>query len=153
MEKGAGLGAERTSVRPLPLNRSEVMDKDRASQVAGVAKSRPAAAGDTQDLGLILESGRSPGGGHGNPLQYSCLENPIDRGAWRAVGHRVAKSRTRLKHLSTHARADKSTARRKCVNKDKEQRKWGPNKVGAGPRQSSPLGTGLHCPLPNEPTA
>ena len=56
------------------------MDKDRASQVAGVAKSRPAAAGDTQDLGLILESGRSPGGGHGNPLQYSYLENPTDRG-------------------------------------------------------------------------
>ena len=46
--------------------------------------------------------GRSPGGEHGNPLQYSCLENPMDRGAWRAIVHRVSKSRTPLKRLSTH---------------------------------------------------
>ena len=44
------------------------------------------------DLGLIPGSGRSPGGGHGNPLQYSCLENPIDRGAWWAIVHKVTKS-------------------------------------------------------------
>ena len=55
------------------------------------------------DPGLIPGSRRSPGGGYGNPLQYSCLENPIDRGAWRATVHRVAKSQTRLKPLSTHA--------------------------------------------------
>ena len=48
------------------------------------------------DLGLIPRLGRSPGGGHGNPSQYSCLENPMDRGAWRAIIHEVAKSRTRL---------------------------------------------------------
>ena len=46
------------------------------------------------DAGLIPGSGRSPGGGHGNPLQYSCLENPMDRGAWWAEVHRVAKSQT-----------------------------------------------------------
>ena len=46
-------------------------------------------------------SERSPGGGHGNPLRYSCLENPLDRGTWQATVHRVAKSRTRLKQLST----------------------------------------------------
>ena len=46
----------------------------------------------------------SPGGGNGNPLQYSSLENPMDRGAWWAMVHRVAKSRTRLKGLSTHLR-------------------------------------------------
>ena len=46
------------------------------------------------DVGLIPGSGRSPGGGNGSPLQYSCLENPMDRGAQRAVIHRVAKSRT-----------------------------------------------------------
>ena len=46
------------------------------------------------DLGLILGSGRSPGEGHGNPLQYSCLENPMDRGAWRATVHGVTRSRT-----------------------------------------------------------
>ena len=49
------------------------------------------------DLGLILGLGRSPRGGHGNPLQYSCLENPMDRGAWQATVHGVAESQTRLK--------------------------------------------------------
>ena len=47
--------------------------------------------------------GRSPGGGHGNPLQYSCVENPMDRGGWRATVHGVTKSQTRLKRLSTQA--------------------------------------------------
>ena len=46
------------------------------------------------NMGVIPGSGRSPGGGHGNPLQYSCLDNPMDREAWRAIVHRVAKSRT-----------------------------------------------------------
>ena len=59
-------------------------------------------AGDTGDMGLILVL-RSPGGGHGNPLQYSCLENPTNRGAWRATVHRVTKSQTWLKWLSMHA--------------------------------------------------
>ena len=49
------------------------------------------------DMGLTPGLGRSPGGGHGNPLQYSCLENPMDRGARRATVYRVAKCRTRLK--------------------------------------------------------
>ena len=53
------------------------------------------------DLGLIPGSGRSPGGGHGNPLQYSCLENPTDRGAWQATVYGVAKSQT-TERLSTH---------------------------------------------------
>ena len=74
-----------------------------ASQVALVVKNPPAKAGDTTDPGLIPGSGRSPGGGHGNPLQYPCLENPMDRGAWQATVHGVAKSQTRLKRLSTHA--------------------------------------------------
>ena len=54
-------------------------------------------ARDTRDAGLIPGSGRSHGGGHGNPLQYSCPENPMDRGAWWALVHRVTKSRTGLK--------------------------------------------------------
>ena len=62
-----------------------------ASQVVLVVKSLPANAGDIRDMGLIPGSGRSPGG-HGNPLQYSCLENPMDGGAWRATVRRVAKS-------------------------------------------------------------
>jgi len=56
-----------------------------------VVKNLPANAGDIKDMGLIPGSGRSPGGGHGSPLQYSCLENPMDREAWLATVHRVAK--------------------------------------------------------------
>ena len=61
----------------------------------------PANAGDMRDADLIPGSGRSPGGGHGNPPQYSCLENPMDSGACLATVHGVAKSQTRLKQLST----------------------------------------------------
>ena len=57
--------------------------------------------GDTGDSGLIPGSGRSPAEGNGNPLQYSCLENPMDRGAWQATVHGVAQNRTQLKWLST----------------------------------------------------
>ena len=56
-------------------------------------------------LGMNPGSRRSPGGGHGYPLQHSCLENPMDRGAWRATVHGVTKSWTRLKWLSTHSKA------------------------------------------------
>ena len=63
-----------------------------ASHVALVIKNSPATAGDIRDVDSIPESGRSPGGGHGNPLQYACLENPMDRGAWRATVHGVAES-------------------------------------------------------------
>ena len=59
-----------------------------------MVKNLAANAGDIRDMGLIPGSGRSPEGGHGNPLQYSSLENPMDRGAWQARVHRVAKSRT-----------------------------------------------------------
>ena len=58
---------------------------------------------DAGDLGSIPGLGRFPGEGNGNPLQHSCLENLVDRGAWRAAVHRVAQSRTRLKRLSMHA--------------------------------------------------
>ena len=62
-----------------------------------VVKNPPANAGDSRDVGSIPGSRRSPGGGHGNPLQYSRLENPMDRGAWRATVHGVTKSQTQLK--------------------------------------------------------
>ena len=75
----------------------------RASEVALVIKNPPANAGDIRDVGLIPGSGRSPGGGHGNPPHYFCLENPMDTGAWQATVHRVAKSWTGLKRLSMHA--------------------------------------------------
>ena len=57
-----------------------------------VGKESTCNLGDTGDLGSIPESGRSPEGGHGNPLQYPCLENLMNRGAWQATVHRVAKS-------------------------------------------------------------
>ena len=63
-------------------------------------KKPPMNARDIRDVDSMSRLGRSPGGGHGNPLQYSCLENPMDRGDWRDVVHRVAKSQTRLKRLS-----------------------------------------------------
>ena len=66
-----------------------------------MVKNPPANAGDARDLGSTPGSGRSPGEGNGNPLQYSCLENPVDRGAWWAAVCGVAQSRTWLKRLSS----------------------------------------------------
>ena len=79
----------------------------RASEVALPVKNPPANSGDIRDVNdenLTPGSGRSPGRGHGNPVQYSGLENPIDRGAYWATVHRVAKSRIRLKqqHACPH---------------------------------------------------
>ena len=68
-----------------------------------MVKNPPANAGGARDTGLIPGSGRSPGGGHGNPLQYSCLENPMDGVDWQATVHGVAKSQTLLKLLSMHS--------------------------------------------------
>ena len=78
----------------------------RASQVVlMVVKNLSANAGDIEDSGLILGLGRSPGGRHGNPVQYSCLEKPMDSWVWQGMVHRVTKSWTRLKklrHTHTH---------------------------------------------------
>ena len=63
-----------------------------------VEKNLPASARNPRDMGSIPESGRSAGGGNGTPLQYSCLENPMDRGAWWAAVHRTITSQTRLSH-------------------------------------------------------
>ena len=64
--------------------------------MAQLVKNLPTNAGDVRDLSSITGSGRSLGGGHGNPLQFSCLENPMDGGAWQATVHGVTKSWTRL---------------------------------------------------------
>ena len=63
----------------------------------------PANAGDLRYVGSIPGKGRSPGGGHGNPLYYSCMENPMERGAWRAMVHRIAESWKRLKQFGSPA--------------------------------------------------
>ena len=65
-------------------------------------KNLPANAGDIRDVGSIPGSGRSHGGGHGNPLQYSSLENPMDRGVWQATVHTVTQNQTPLKQLSMY---------------------------------------------------
>ena len=65
-----------------------------ASQVVLVVKNLSANAGDVKDVSLIPGLGRSPGGRRGNPVQYSCLENSMDRGAWQATVYGVAKSQT-----------------------------------------------------------
>ena len=68
--------------------------------MAPVGKTLPINAGDIRVTGLITGLGKSPGEENGYPLQYSCLENPMDRGAWGAAVYGVSKSRTRLKRLS-----------------------------------------------------
>ena len=67
-----------------------------------MVKNSPVHAEDLRDMGSIPGLGRSLGGGQGNPLQYLCLENPIDRGVWWATVLGVAKSQTQLKQLSSH---------------------------------------------------
>ena len=96
-----------SSERPFPSRWSPSTKTDAigtffwwASQAALVVMNSPAHAWDLRDLGL----GRYAGGGHSHPLQFSCLENPMDRGAWWATIHRVVKTQTQLRWLSTHAR-------------------------------------------------
>ena len=74
-----------------------------------VVKNPFVSAGDVRDTGSIFGSGRSPGGGHGNPLQHSCLEYLTDRRAWQATVHDATKSWTQLKQLSTHAHEAQKT--------------------------------------------
>ena len=77
-----------------------------------MVKDSACKAGDPGEAGSIPGSGRPPGEGNGNPLQYSHLENPMERGAWWAIIHTVAKSRTQTKRLSRYTHALKMEARR-----------------------------------------
>ena len=77
-----------------------------------MVKNPPANTRDVRDVGWIPGSGRSSGGGHGNPLQYSCLESPMDRRVWRATVQRVAKSQTRLILLNTAQQHNQTLLRR-----------------------------------------
>ena len=76
----------------------------RICQMALAVKNQPANGGRHKRHDSIPRSRRSPGGGHGNPLQYPCLENPMDRGAWRATVHGVTESQTRLSMHTSHHR-------------------------------------------------
>ena len=74
-----------------------------SSQVVLVVKKPPCNAGDLREAGSVLGMERSPGGGRGNPLQFSCPENPMDRGAWQVMVHGITESQTQQKWLSRHA--------------------------------------------------
>ena len=100
-----------------------------ASRVALVVLNLPAKAGDTRDMDSTPGPGRSPGGGHDDPLQYFCLENPLDRGAWWATVHRVAKSRTQLKPLSACVRVCVHTHTHTQKNDREPQRSVGLHQV------------------------
>ena len=80
-------------------------------------KNLPASSGDTGDGHSVPASGRSPGGSNGNPLQYSCLENPTDRGAWQATIHGVAKSQTQLSTYALECRSQ-SNSKSSCSSQD-----------------------------------
>ena len=82
--------------------REKTQTTTNTSQVSLVIKNPPAKTGDIRHLGLIPGSGRSLGGGNGNPLQYSCLEDSMDRGAWRATVQGVTKSRTQMSTQEHH---------------------------------------------------
>jgi len=85
----------------LQVLRKQKIEPTQGFQGRTSSKEPVCQAGDIRDVGLIPGLGRSPGGANSNPLQYSCLENPIDRGAWWAMVHRIAKSQTQLKQLIT----------------------------------------------------
>ena len=122
------------------LGQEDTMKKGKGthSQVALVVKNLSANAGDIRDEGLIPGLGRSPGRGNGNPLQCSCLENPMETGAWWATVHRVAKSWTWLKWLSTHTVPVlmKHMLLFSCYSGSNLQKNW------------TPLGSLMDCSLP-----
>ena len=112
-----------------------------------VVKNPLANAGDVRDVSSVPGWGRSPGGVHGNPLQDSCLENPMDRGAWWATVHGVATSWTRLKRLGTNTvpafcRLSRGVdAWLEAPGKSVPELEPGPS--------SWPVSMGLHCPFPS----
>ena len=105
-------------------------DPSGVSQVVLVVKNLPANAGDLRDASSVPGLGRSPGEGHGNPLQNSCLENPMDRGGWQVTVHRVATSWTQLKQLSRHTLSFNGFGR------------WSPEVLSGFLRVPCELGTG-----------
>jgi len=103
-----------------------------------VVKNLPASAGDVSNMGLILGSGRSPGGGNGNPFQYSCLENPMDRGTWRATDHWVTKSWIQLKRLAcTHEALEQILAHLSVLVPTAKPQTWNKKYCGTCVSQSA----------------
>ena len=102
------------------------IESSRTKLVALVVKNLPASSEDLRTVGSIPGQGRSRGEGHGNPLQYSCLENPMDSRAWQVIIHRVTKSQTWLKQLSMHTQNKTNASLQKkenCLCEEKLTRK------------------------------
>ena len=113
--------------------------------MASVVKNLPANAGDVREAGLIPGSGRSLGGGHGNPFQYSCLENPMGRGAWWATVYGVTKSQTQLSaHTHTHTHSVNSRFFPRKLLKNCFPSKSRINKKQGRARTSNPKGKIQH---------
>ena len=109
------LSTEPPSSHLLPMRPSSQIyvqenERNKSSHVALVVKNPPANGGDSRDTGSIPALGRSPGEGNGDPLQYSCLGNPVDRGIWQSTVHGVTKSWAQLSTCThTHTQKLKST--------------------------------------------
>ena len=95
--------------------------------MALLVKNLPVNAGSIEDMGSVPGSRRSAGAGHGNPLQYSCLQNPMDRKAWWAAVHRVTQSWTGLKRLNVHAclgEGNGNPLHYSCLDNPKDRGPW-----------------------------
>ena len=132
-----------------------------ASQVALMVKNLPANPEDARDADSIPGLGRSPGGENGNPLQDSCQENPMDRGAWRAIVHWVTESRTRLSNLA-HMHADWASEtwiiaeQKACFQKQEVSLREHGNPEAPYPREAAGpephcILTSALCPDPSKP--
>ena len=109
-----------------------------------MVKNPPANAGKLRDPGSIPGSGRSPGGRHGYPLQYSGLENPMDRSTWRATVHEAAKHQTQLRQLSMHAGTHRA---QKNKSSFWSRKRWvDGRKAGSGPGSPFPSRVPSFCP-------
>ena len=103
-----------------------------------VVKNLPASAGDVSNMGLIPVSGRLPGEGHSNPLPSSCLENPMDRGTWRATDHWVTKSWIQLKRLAcTHEALEQILAHLSVLVPTAKPQTWNKKYCGTCVSQSA----------------
>ena len=122
-----------------------------SSQVVLVIKNLPANTGDIRDVGSILWLGRSPGGGYGKLLNYACLGNPMDRGAWWATVHRVPQSQTQLKWLSKHAPLPNHLQQRFLRKNEEKYKNESLRRINRRNSRSS-LSRGNHlCPVPESP--
>ena len=118
------------------------------SKVVLVVKNLSVNAGDLRDVGSIPGWERSPREGHGNPLQYSCLENPMDRGTWWATVHRVSKSQTRLKGLRAPRKGQGNALQYSCLENPMDRGAWWATVHRVSKSQTRLKGLSMHSKSP-----